>query len=106
MNPMDFMKNLQNIQSIMNDIPEKAKKFRAQGSAGGDLVKVTVDGMMEVVSMKIDPIAVDPRDVKMLEELVGAAFTDAARKMREVLKQELSQLAGGIDFPLDFPGGF
>jgi len=105
MNPMDFMKNLQNIQSAMSNVQEKAKKFRAKGSSGGDLVKVTIDGMMEVVSMEIDPVAVDPRDVKMLEELVGAAFTDAARKMREVLKQELTQLAGDIDFPLDFSGG-
>jgi DNA-binding protein YbaB len=55
--------------------------------------------------MKIDPIAVDPRDVKMLEELVGAAFTDAVRKMRDVLQREMSHLAGGIGLPPEFTGG-
>jgi DNA-binding YbaB/EbfC family protein len=105
MNPMDIMKNLQNLQSKMGDAQEKMKTLRADGSSGGDLVKVTVDGTMEVVSMTIDPIAVDPRDVKMLEELVGAAFTDAVRKMREVLQREMAQMAGGMNIPPDILGG-
>jgi DNA-binding YbaB/EbfC family protein len=105
MNPMDLIKNLQNLQSKMGEAQEKMKTLRASGSSGGDLVKVTIDGTMEVVSMKIDPIAVDPRDVKMLEELVGAAFTDAVRKMRDVLQREMSQLAGGIGLPPDFTSG-
>ena len=105
MNPMDIMKNLQNLQSKMGEAQEKMKTLRADGASGGDLVKVTIDGTMEVVSMYIDPIAVDPRDVMMLEELVGAAFTDAVRKMREVLQREMSQLAGGINIPQDFMGG-
>ncbi|MCK5248630.1 MAG: YbaB/EbfC family nucleoid-associated protein [Spirochaetaceae bacterium] len=105
MNPMDIMKNLQNLQSKMGEAQEKMKTLRADGASGGDLVKVTIDGTMEVVSMYIDPIAVDPRDVMMLEELVGAAFTDAVRKMREVLQREMSQLAGGMNIPQDFMGG-
>jgi DNA-binding protein YbaB len=48
---------------------------------------------------------VDPRDVKMLEELVGAAFTDAVRKMREVLQREMTQMAGGMNIPPDILGG-
>lgn len=105
MNPMDLIKNLQNLQMKMGEAQEKMKTLRANGSSGGDLVKVTIDGTMEVVSMKIDPIAVDPRDVKMLEELVGAAFTDAVRKMRDVLQREMSQLAGGIGLPPEITGG-
>jgi len=105
MNPMDIMKNLQNLQSKMGEAQEKMKTLRAQGASGGDLVKVTVDGTMEVTSLSIDPIAVDPRDVKMLEELVGAAFTDAVRKMREILQQEMSQMAGGMNLPPGFMGG-
>jgi DNA-binding YbaB/EbfC family protein len=102
---MDIMKNLQNLQSKMGDAQEKMKTLRADGSSGGDLVKVTIDGTMEVVSMTIDPIAVDPRDVKMLEELVGAAFTDAVRKMRDVLQREMTQMAGGMNIPPDILGG-
>lgn len=102
---MDIMKNFQNLQSKMGEAQEKMKTLRAEGSSGGDLVKVTIDGTMEVISMKIDPIAVDPRDVTMLEELVGAAVTDAVRKMREVLQREMSQLAGGMNLPPGFLGG-
>lgn len=105
MNPMDMMKNLQNLQSKMGEAQEKMKTLRANGSSGGDLVKVTVDGTMEVISLTIDPIAVDPRDVKMLEELVGAAVTDAVRKMREVLQREMAQMAGGMNIPPDILGG-
>lgn len=105
MNPMDIMKNLQNLQSKMGETQEKMKTLRAEGSSGGDLVKVTVDGTMETVSVSIDPIAVDPRDVKMLEELIGAAFTDAVRKMRGTLQQEMTQMAGGLNIPPGFMGG-
>ncbi len=105
MNPMDIMKNFENLQSKMGEAQEKMKTLRSEGASGGELVKVTIDGTMEVVSMQIDPIAVDPRDVKMLEELVGAAFTDAVRKMREVLQREMSQMAGGLNLPPGFMGG-
>jgi hypothetical protein len=105
MNPMDMMKNLQDLKSKMGDAQEKLKRLRAEGSSGGDLVKVTVDGTMEAVSVSIDPIAVDPRDVKMLEELVQAAFTGAVIKMRGQVQAEMSQLAGGLNIPPDILGG-
>ncbi len=102
---MDLFKNLKDLQANMGDMQEKLKTLRAEGSSGGDLVKVTVDGTMEAVSVNIDPIAVDPRDVKMLEELVAAAFTDAVRKMQPVMKAEMSKLAGGLNLPPDLMGG-
>jgi DNA-binding YbaB/EbfC family protein len=104
-NPMDMFKNLQDLQSKMGEAQEKLKTLRADGSSGGELVKVTVDGTMEALSVHIDPIAVDPRDVKMLEELVAAAYTDAVRKMRDTIQREMSQLAGGFPLPPGFPGG-
>lgn len=105
MNPMDLMKNLKDLQSNMGNMQEKLKDLRSEGSSGGDLVKVTVDGTMEAIAVHIDPIAVDPRDVKMLEELVAAALTDAVRKMRPVMQAEMSKLAGGLNLPPDFMGG-
>ncbi len=102
---MDIMKNLQNLQSKMGEAQEKMKTLSAEGASGGDLVKVTIDGTMEVISMHIDPIAVDPRDVKMLEELIGAAFTDAVRKMLEILQREMSQMTGGMNIPPNLMGG-
>ena len=102
MNPLELIKNLKNFQLTVGEAQAKMKTLRASGASGGDLVTVTIDGTMEVISMHIDPIAVDPRDVKMLEELVAAAFTDAARKMKKTLQSELSQLAGGLGIPPDF----
>jgi len=88
----------------MGEAQAKMKTFRASGASGGDLVKVTVDGTMEVVSVHIDPIAVDSRDIKMLEELVAAAFTDAARKMKKTLQSEMSQFAGELGISPDILG--
>ncbi len=96
MNPIDLFKNFQELQSKLGATQEKLKNLRAEGSAGGDMVKVVVDGTMEAVSVTIDPIAVDPRDIQMLEELVVAAFTSAARKMRQIMQQEMTQMAGGM----------
>ena len=102
---MDIFKNLKDLQANMGDMQEKLKKLRSEGSSGGDLVQVTVDGTMEAVSVSIDPIAVDPRDVKMLEELVAAAFTDAVRKMRPIMQTEMAKLAGELNIPPDLMGG-
>lgn len=99
MNPYDIFKNLQSLQSRMGEMREKVKALKAEGAAGGDLVKVTVDGEMEALNVTIDPVAVDPRDVKMLEELVQAAFVDAVRKMKEVLKDEVGGLTADMGIP-------
>ena len=96
MNPFDLMKNMKDLQSRMGEIQGRLKTMRAEGGAGGDLVKVTVDGTMDVVSVSIDPIAVDPRDVKMLEELVQAATNAATAKIREELRREMGEMAGGL----------
>lgn len=106
MNPLDMLKSLKDVQANMGEIQEKIKTFRAEGSSGGDLIRVTVDGTFEAVSVSVDPVAVDPRDVKMLEELLAAAFTDAVRKMRPILQQEMMKAAGGVNLPPGFPGGF
>lgn len=105
MNPSELIKNLKKFQLTVDEAQAKMKTFRASGASGGDLVTVTIDGTMEVISMHIDPIAVDPRDVKMLEELVAAAFTDAARKMKKTLQSKMSQFAGGLGIPSDFLNG-
>ena len=84
----------ENFKKIKSQLQGKLDSLRTEGSSGGDLVKVTVDGNMEAVSVSIDPIAVDPRDVKMLEELIAAAYTDAVRKMKMLASDEMSLLTG------------
>ncbi len=104
-NPMDFLKNFQNIQSKLNEAQERMKDVIAVGSSGGDMVRVTINGQMEVQKVEISPEAVDPSDIEMLQDLVLAAFTDAMEKVKEEIKQQMSSLTGGMDLPPGMFGG-
>lgn len=98
-NPLEFVKNLQNIQSKVGEMQEKMKGVTATGSAGGDMVRIEINGQMEVVKVQISKEAVDPEDVEMLQDLVFAAFSDASAKIKEQLREEMSSLTGGMDIP-------
>ena len=104
MNPMDIFKNLQGLQSRAREIQEKMKYISVTGSSGGDMVRIKLNGQMDVQSVEISPEAVDPSDIKMLEDLVLAAFTDASYKMKEKIKEEITDLAGDINLHPGFMG--
>lgn len=104
MNPLDFMKNLQNMQSRMGDMQEKMRDITVVGTAGGDMVRIELNGQMEVVAVTISDEAVDPDDIVMLQDLILAAFTDASAKVREKLREEMSELTGGMNLPPGFMG--
>jgi DNA-binding YbaB/EbfC family protein len=89
-NPLEFVKNLQQMQDQMKGVQDKLKDVKATGSAGGDLVKVTINGQMEIEDIKLDPIAVDPRDVAMLEDLILSAITGATQSIKEKIQSEVS----------------
>lgn len=72
MNPFDLVKNLKDIQGQMSQMKDEMQKISVTGSAGGNMVQVTMNGEFQMTSIKIDPIAVDPRDVKMLEDIIVA----------------------------------
>ena len=100
---MDLMKNLQEIQGKMGDVQAKLKDIHAEGSSGGGLVTVRINGQMDITGITIDPVAVDPRDVKMLEELIVSACSAAGAKIKDKIKDEMSDMAG-IPLPPGFPG--
>ncbi len=105
MNPMDLFKNLQELQSQFGDMQEKMKHISVTGTSGGDMVRVTLNGQMNVSDIHIAPEVVDPEDVKMLEDLILAAFTDASAKLKEKMQEEMSDLTGGMGMPPGFMGG-
>ena len=72
----------------------EAKEFSA--AAGGGVVEVTVTGKREVTKVKIDPEAVDPDDVEMLEDLIMAATNEALRKCEEESQAQMSKITGGL----------
>jgi DNA-binding YbaB/EbfC family protein len=89
----------QQMQQEMLRVQTELEAMTVDGSAGGDVVKATVTGKQEVVSVTIDPSAVDPEDVEMLQDLVVAAVNDALRASREVAEQKMAAVTGGLKLP-------
>ena len=86
-------------QQMAQKLQEEMKTRTATGQSGGGMVTATVSGQGDLVSLKIDPRAVDPRDVSMLEDLVVAAVHDAHTRIKEMLAAEMQKLAGPLGLP-------
>ena len=99
MNPLDLLKNLQKIQETMGVFQEKLEKITATGSAGGDLVKVTVNGKMDVLGVELAPECVDPRDIPMLQDLIRMAANDAMARVKDKMKGEMGPNGEGFGIP-------
>ena len=104
MNPLEMFKNLQNLQSKMGDMQERMQAITSTGSSGGDMVRIEINGQMEVLKVTITPEVVDPEEITMLEDLVLAAFSDASAKIKEKIREEMSSITGGMNLPPGFMG--
>ena len=89
----------QQMQSRLAEIQERLENETFSASAGGGLVEVTADGKGGVRSIRIDPSAVDPDDLELLEDLILAAISQAQTKAREQLETEMRQATGGMPLP-------
>ncbi|MDQ6801920.1 MAG: YbaB/EbfC family nucleoid-associated protein [Acidobacteriota bacterium] len=96
MNPKQLMKQVQQMQEQMQ---QRMAELRVEGSAGGGMVKATMNGNKEVLSVAIDKEAVDPNDVEMLQDLVVAAVNEAARKVDEEMQGQIGAMTGGMKIP-------
>ena len=94
-----LLKQAQQMQAKMAQMQAELAEKTVEASAGGGMVKVVMNGRHEVVSVAIDPEVVDPQDVEMLEDLVAAAVTEAANRVEEMMKEEMSSITGGIGLP-------
>jgi len=103
-NPFDVFKQLQGLQSRMGEMQEKLKTVRVTVSAGGGMVTVEMNGQMQVEKVIIAPEAVDPLDIPMLQDLVLAAVTDAMDRLKERIREEVSQASGMLGLPPGFLG--
>jgi len=89
----------QQMQQEMARIEGELRDAQVDGSAGGGVVSATVTGKGELVSIAIDPSAVDPTDVEMLQDLVVAAVNDALRASRDLAEQKMAAVTGGLKIP-------
>jgi DNA-binding YbaB/EbfC family protein len=97
MSTLDLTKLFEQAQQLQRRLAEAQgdlAKRTVTAEAGGGLVSVTANGLLEVVAIKLDPICVDSRDVKMLEDLVLLATNKALREARALAERELGGLAG------------
>ena len=95
-NMANLMKQAQKMQKQMEDATKELEEKEMTASAGGGVVEVTVSGKREVTKVKIDPEAVDPDDVEMLEDLIMAAANEAIRKIDEYSQNTMGKITGGL----------
>jgi len=90
---------LQKMQEAMGKVEEELAAEKIETSSGGGMVKVTVNGNQEVLAVKIDPSAVDPAEVEILEDMVLTAVNDGVRQSRELAAQKMGKVTGGLGMP-------
>jgi len=93
------MKMIQQMQNRMAKIQQELEEASIEGSSGGGVVRAEVTGQRELRSIKIDPSAVDPDDVEMLEDLIVTAVRDAMEKAQAMAEDKMSALTGGMKIP-------
>jgi nucleoid-associated protein EbfC len=91
-----LMKQAEQMQEQMLQAQEKLKDETVEASAGGGMVKVTMGGDLTLRSITIDPEAVDPEDVELLQEMVQAAVNDALRSAQDLAGNAMGDATGGL----------
>ena len=99
MNMQQMMKQARKMQEQLAAAQETIAQSTVDASAGGGMVKVTVSGDMKLASLKIDPEAIDPEDVEMLEDMVMAAVNEALRGVGELANRQMGAVTGGLNIP-------
>jgi nucleoid-associated protein EbfC len=100
-----MLKQVQQMQAEMAKAQEQLKHEVVEASAGGGMVTVKVTGDLEVKEIRINPDAVDPEDVELLQDMVLAATNEAIRSAQELANRKLGGLTGGLDLGgLGLPG--
>lgn len=97
MNPFNILKNADALKAESEKLQQELEDIRAEGSSGGKMVTVTLNGKFDMIDIKLDPICVDNRDVKMLEDLIVAAHKNAVDNVQQQIKSKSSSMLGDID---------
>jgi nucleoid-associated protein EbfC len=95
----NLAKMAQQMQAEMARVQAEVEALVVETSAGGGAVKAVVNGSQEVVSITIDPSAVDPDDVEMLQDLITAAVNDGLRQVKDTAAEKMARVTGGLRLP-------
>ena len=96
-NMQNMIRQAQKMQADMMKAQEELESKSYEAAAGGGVVRAVVSGKKEVTSVTIDPEAVDPDDVEMLQDLIVAAVNEALRKANDDANTQMSKLTGGMN---------
>ena len=106
MNPFgDPRKLMKQLQQAQEKIQAEIAALVVEASSGGGVVTVAMDGQKQLRSLRIDPEVVSKDDVEMLQDLVTAAFNEAARRVDEAVRDKIGQMTAGLKIP-GMPGMF
>ncbi len=105
-NMQQAMKQVQKAQADMARVSSELANETVDASAGGGMVKVVMSGDLQVRSVTIDPTAIDPEDVAMLEDMVVAAVNEGLRAAQDLANRRMSAVMGGMGLPGGLPGLF
>ena len=95
----NLIKQAQEFQKKMKKMQDELKGKIVEATSGGGMVTVTANGRQEILSIKIEPEVVNPKDVEMLEDLILAAVNEAKRKSEELAQEEMKKITGGLNIP-------
>lgn len=96
---MKLMKQAGEIQDRMQKLQEDLGALEVEGTSGGGLVTVTLNGKMEPRGIRIDPSLIKPEEREMLEDLILAAFQDAKGKAEAAVQAKMQEITGGLPLP-------
>jgi nucleoid-associated protein EbfC len=95
----NIMKQAQKMQAKMAKVQEELKSEELEASAGGGTVKVQITGDLVIKSITIDPSAVDPDDVELLQDMTTAAVNEAIRSAQELQSRRMGEVTNGMNIP-------
>lgn len=98
-NLAQLLRQAKDVQQKLGEVQKKLSAMTVEASAGGGMVTVVANGQQEILSVKIDPAAVNADEVELLEELVLAAVNAARKKAEALARDEMSGLARGLNLP-------
>jgi len=95
----DMQRMLKSAKEMQEKLQKELAELRIEGTSGGGMVNVTLDGQKNLISLKLDPEVVNRDDIDMLQDLIMAAFNDAVAKVDAHLSQKLGSLGAGLKIP-------
>ena len=98
-NMNSVIKQAQKMQEEMERVQQETEEEQVEATSGGGAVKVVVNGKKELISIKLDPDAVDPDDVETLEDLIMAAVNEGVKKAEEMMSERMGAITGGLNIP-------